>query len=195
MGQTAEELRREIELTRNDLGDTLDAIGDRVSPGRVIERRKNKMTGGVRSAVDRVMGKAHDAQSSIGGAGHGAVDTVRDLPDTMRSQTSGTPLVAGALAFAAGFVIAAAIPPSEKEIAASSQLLEKAEPMKQELSHVGQEIAEHLKEPAKQAVDELKGAAQEGAQTVTQTAQQSAADTKGKATDAVETVKSEREGR
>ena len=33
MGQSAEELRQEIAGTRADLGDTLDAIGDRVSPG------------------------------------------------------------------------------------------------------------------------------------------------------------------
>jgi ElaB/YqjD/DUF883 family membrane-anchored ribosome-binding protein len=189
MGQTAEELRREIDQTRNGLGETLDAIGDRVSPGRVLERKKNRMTGGVRSAVDRVMGKAHDAQQSVSGAGHGAADTVRDLPDTITSQAQGTPLVAGAIAFAAGFMIAAAFPPSETEKAGASQLLDKVEPIKAELSHVGQEIAEHLKEPAMQAVEEVKTAAQDGAQCVTETAQQSAADTKDQVHEAVDTVK------
>ncbi len=189
MGEAAEELRREIEMTRSDLGDTLDAIGDRVSPGRVIERSKNRMTGGVKSAVDRVMGKAHDAQHSVSGAGHDATDAVRSLPDTVRTQTQGTPLVAGVVAFAAGFMVAAAFPPSEKEKAASSQLLEKVEPIKAELSHVGQEIAGHLKEPATQAVEELKGAAQDGAQSVTDVAHQSTADTKDQMHDAVDTVK------
>jgi hypothetical protein len=33
MGQSPEELRRDIERTREDLGGHLDAIGDRVSPG------------------------------------------------------------------------------------------------------------------------------------------------------------------
>ena len=42
MGQSAEELRYEIADTRAELGQTLDAIGDRVSPGRMIERRKNR---------------------------------------------------------------------------------------------------------------------------------------------------------
>ena len=41
MGQSADELRHDIEATRGQLGETLDAIGDRVSPGRMIERRKN----------------------------------------------------------------------------------------------------------------------------------------------------------
>ena len=31
MGQSPEELKEEIETTRGDLGETLDAIGDRVS--------------------------------------------------------------------------------------------------------------------------------------------------------------------
>ena len=36
MGTSAEELRRDIAQTREDLGETIDAIGDRVSPGRVM---------------------------------------------------------------------------------------------------------------------------------------------------------------
>jgi hypothetical protein len=44
MGQSAEELRRDIERTREGLGETLDAIGDRVSPGRIMERKKNRVT-------------------------------------------------------------------------------------------------------------------------------------------------------
>ena len=84
MGQTTEELRQQIADTRGDLTDTLDAIGDRVSPGRVIERRKNRMTAGVRSTLDRLMGTAHDA-----------ADAVRDTPGSVGSSTQGAPLVAG----------------------------------------------------------------------------------------------------
>ena len=46
MGQSPEELKDEIESTRADLGDTLEAIGDRVSPGRVIERRTARVRQG-----------------------------------------------------------------------------------------------------------------------------------------------------
>ena len=51
MGQDAEELRREIEASRAEMSNTLDAIGDRVSPGRVIERRKNRMKNAVQSVT------------------------------------------------------------------------------------------------------------------------------------------------
>jgi len=62
VGQDTEELRREIESTRNDMSGTLDAIGDRVSPGRMMQRRKNRMAATIGSVRDRVMGTAHDAR-------------------------------------------------------------------------------------------------------------------------------------
>ena len=45
MGQRAEELRQEIEGTRAELSGTLDAIGDRVSPGRTVDRRRGERCG------------------------------------------------------------------------------------------------------------------------------------------------------
>ena len=99
MGQTADELKQDIARTCDDLSETLDAIGDRVSPGRIIERRKNRMTVGVRSALDRVMGTAHDAAGAV-----------RDAPSSVGASAQGAPLVAGTLAFAAGFLIAVAFP-------------------------------------------------------------------------------------
>ena len=51
MGQSAEELRRDIEQTRNGLGNTMEAIGDRVSPSRMMERRKNRFRNGVQHVV------------------------------------------------------------------------------------------------------------------------------------------------
>jgi ElaB/YqjD/DUF883 family membrane-anchored ribosome-binding protein len=190
MGERTEELRREIETTRAGLGDTLDAIGDRVSPGRMIERRKNRMTGGVRSVLDRVMGTAQKVQHSVADVGQNATGAVREMPDTVRSQTEGAPMVAGAIALATGFLIAAAIPPSEKEKDVSSQLLDKAEPMKAELSSVGQEMAEHLKEPVQQAVQEVKSAAQDSADAVTSTARDAGQGAKDQVQQSVENVKS-----
>jgi len=177
MGQTAEELRQDIASTRDDLSDTLDAIGDRVSPGRVIERRKNRMTAGVRSALDRVMGSAHDA-----------ADAVRDAPSSVGSSTQGAPLVAGAIAFAAGFLAAVAFPPSEQETELTGQLVE---PVKSQLSNIGHDVAEHLKEPAQEALAEVKGTAQGGVDVVKEAATQAASETKDSAQSAMQSVKDE----
>ena len=115
MGQNADELRQDIEQTRDGLSDTLDAIGDRVSPGRMIERRKNRAVQGIQSLRDRVMGSASDATDSVSDATGSAVDTIKDAPDAVRHQTQGSPVAAGAIAFGVGFLIAAIFPPSQPE--------------------------------------------------------------------------------
>ena len=56
MGQSTEELRRDIEATRSDMGATLDALEDRLSPGRVAQRQKNRFSAWTQSMRDRVMG-------------------------------------------------------------------------------------------------------------------------------------------
>src|SRR4051794_41986204 len=76
VGQSAEELRREIEATRGDLGTTIDAIGDRVSPGRIVERRTNRMRGGIRSVRESVMGRASSATGAVTGTASGAAGGV-----------------------------------------------------------------------------------------------------------------------
>ena len=40
MGQTAEDLRTQLAEQRGDISRDLEAIGDRVSPGRMMERRQ-----------------------------------------------------------------------------------------------------------------------------------------------------------
>ena len=148
MGQSAEELRYEIADTRAELGQTLDAIGDRVSPGRMIERRKNRFVVGMRSAKDRIMGTASDAGHAVTdrvqGVGEGiadtagsAVDTVRSAPEAARQQAQGNPMMAGAVAFGVGFLVAAAFPPSRAEEQLAEQAMDKAEPVKQQLHGVG----------------------------------------------------------
>jgi hypothetical protein len=99
MGQSPEELKDNIETTRGELGETLDAIGDRVSPGRVIERRKNRVRAGVMGLRDQVMGTAQGTVDSAKERLKSTVETVRDTPEAGLQQTPGHPMVAGALAF------------------------------------------------------------------------------------------------
>lgn len=159
MGVETEELRIEIEQTRSDMSGTLEAIGDRVTPSRMVERKKNRMMQGVRSFKDRMMGTAADAQDSIEG-----------LPDTLERQTKGAPMVAGGIAFGLGFLVAAAFPASDTEKRASQKVMDTIEPAKEQLMESGREMAEHLKEPVKEAASSVKDAATEGVQSVTSTA-------------------------
>jgi len=174
MGTNTEELRRDIERTRSGLGDTLDAIGDRVSPSRVMERRKNRVTGAIRTARERVMGATSDAGHSISDTADSAMQSVHDAPQAVRSQAQGSPMAAGAIAFGIGFIAAAAFPPSRTEQEMAGNLADKVEPLKQEASSAVHEMADHLKEPAREAVGAVKETATDGAHTMQDTAKSAA---------------------
>ena len=173
MGQEPAELRRDIERRRDELGETIDAIGDRVSPGRIIERRRNRMSDGVRSFKDRVMGTVDAGTGSVGDA----VDTVRDHvgPDAIKSQTAGSPLGAGLVAFGIGFLVAAAFPASRVEVAATERAQDTLEPAKDALVDAARNVAGDVKEGAADAARDLKGTATDAAHQVTDTAGQQAA--------------------
>jgi hypothetical protein len=198
MGQDADQLKREIEDTRGELGGTLDAIGDRLSPGRMVERRKNRMVNGLHNVRDRVMGTASDTGSAVGhavaDAAGGAVDSLKDTPDTVRRQTQGNPLAAGAVAIGVGVLLASIFPASDQERRAAEQLMDKAEPLKDELKQAGQEMAEHLKEPALEAVQQLKGAAAESADEISQSAKDAVGATSDSAREATETIRTDASG-
>ena len=201
MGQSAEQLRREIEYTRGDLGETLDAIGDRLSPARMMERRKNRMRSGLQTVRDRVMGTVSDTGSAVadtvGGvadAAGGAVSTLKETPDTVRQQTQGNPLAAGAIAMGVGVLLATVFPATEKERRAADQLIDKAEPLTEDLKQAGREIAEHMREPAREAVDQVKEAASEGTQAVTDTARHATDTASHDARQAVDSVREEATG-
>jgi ElaB/YqjD/DUF883 family membrane-anchored ribosome-binding protein len=198
MGQDADQLKREIEDTRGELGGTLDAIGDRLSPGRMVERRKNRMINGLHNVRDRVMGTASESGSAVGhavaDATGGAVDSLKDTPDTVRRQTQGNPLAAGAVAVGVGVLLASIFPASDQERRAAEQLMDKAEPLKDELKQAGQEMAEHLKEPALEAVQQLKGAASESADEISQSAKDAVGATSDSAREATESFRTDASG-
>jgi ElaB/YqjD/DUF883 family membrane-anchored ribosome-binding protein len=196
MGQSTTELTTEIERTRSDLGETLDAIGDRLSPGRMVQRRKNRMSNGVRAVRDRVMGTVDEVRSSASDTGRHAgelagqaAEKVTSMPDTIRHESQGNPLMAGAIAFGAGFILASAFPASRPERRAASQLMEKAEPIKHELTEAAGEIAQDMREPAREAMERVKDAASEGAQSVASTAKDAVQEAKSDTQDAAQRVR------
>ena len=168
MGQDVDTLRNDIERRREDLGETLDAIGDRISPGRMMARRRNRMSESMRSLKERVMGTVSSGTESA----TGAMSTIKDSvgPDAVRQQTEGSPLAAGVVAFGLGFITAAIFPPSDAEAQAAAAIKEKAEPLTGELAAAGREVADDLKEHAAEAAQDLKESATRAAADVKQTA-------------------------
>jgi hypothetical protein len=182
MGQEPEELRRDIERRREDLGDTIDAIGDRVSPGRIIERRRNRMADGFRSIQERVMGTMSSGAGSVGDA----AGSVREHlgPEALKSQTTGSPLGAGLVAFGIGFLVAAALPATETEAQAAERAQGALEPAKDALSEAARHVADDVKQGATEAAQELKQTASSAATDVADTAKHEAAAVKDDARNA-----------
>jgi type VI protein secretion system component VasK len=171
MGQTAEELRQDIERTRQELTLDVDAISEKVSPGRVVHRRMEQTRGAVSSMRERVMGSASSAHTD-------AADAVSGAPDAVIRRTEGNPLAAGAVAFAAGWLVAGLIPTTKGEQQAAAAVEEKArdlqEPLKQQAAEIGQQMKEPLQERAQQSAEAVRDSATEAAETVRDQAQTSA---------------------
>jgi hypothetical protein len=193
---TPEQIEQQIEGTRRSLSTDVDRLAEKVSPGRAVGRRMDRMRSGVASVRDKVMGaapdprqvraRAHDATgsakdgmssavASVGDAAGTVGDAVTSAPQVVRQQAQGNPLAAGLVAFGVGMLLSALVPASERE----KELAAQAE----------QAAAEPLQSKAKEMAGQLQGSAQESVQQVKQTATQAASETVDQARSAAEDVK------
>jgi hypothetical protein len=175
MMSNPEQIQQQIERTRAELGGDVDRLSEKVSPGRVVSRRVDRVKNGASSLRDRVMGSSEEgggvraAGDSFSSAASSAKDTVGAAPQAVRSQTQGNPLAAGLIAFGVGMLLSSLAPasPAEQQVAANaeSKAKELAEPLKQ----TGQQLADDMKQPIQDAVEQVKSSASDAA---AETAQQ-----------------------
>jgi hypothetical protein len=194
-----EQIRREIERTQAALSQNVDALTDKVTPGKIVERRvdrardaatrlKEKVMGSdpygnqhgaggyvgdVRSAAstatERVSGTASSAASSVQDAASTAVGAVQEAPQAIRRQTRGNPLAAGIIAFGAGWLVSSLLPASRRE---------------QELADQAKQVAQEKVQPAAQQVAaEVKENLREPAQQAVESVRSTAQDAKDTVTD------------
>jgi hypothetical protein len=131
-----------------------------------------------------------DTTQSLTESAGEAKDAVAHAPQAVAQKTQGAPMIAGAIAFGVGFLIAAAFPPSKKEIAASANLMDSLEPVKDQLKESARDMADNLKQPAIDAAQSVKEAASSGVEEVKSTTKDAAEQTKQQAAGAASTVKS-----
>lgn len=215
MGEESDQLRREIEQTRRELGTDVDALGEKVSPRRVMERRVDRTKNAIGGVKERIMGTTSDASSSAGGAISGAASSVQDrmsgaasgvqhaassVGDTAtdtayraRRQAQGNPLAAGLVAFGLGWLVSSLLPPSEKERQLAHQVKDQAQPAVQAVGQqAGQALSEmkdNLQQPAQEAVESVKQTASDAAGTVKDEARSAAGDVKDQAQDSTQRVR------
>ncbi len=188
-----DQIRREIEATRADLSNNVNALSESVKPGNVARRQVDKVMGSAADLKDRVMGSADDATSSAGGAISDAAGSVKDAagsaPSAVKSRTRGNPVAAGLVAFGLGWLVSSLIPASSAEQQAATALKERAQPLTEGVTQAAKDVAGQLQEPLQQAAAELKSTATGAAATVKDEAASSAQDLTGSAKGAVGEVK------
>ncbi len=211
MGARPDEIRDEIEQTREELAYDVDRLADRTVPSRVVERRWEGVKEKARNMADTVMGardtaqgKASDAGSTVKETASQATDkvketasqasdkvvgtaqsvagTVQQTPDIVARRTRGNPLAAGLIAFGVGWLVSSLLPATEKE----RQLAQQAETAVRENKDA---LLAPAKQVAQEIGDELKPAAQQAAQEVKATAQDAAQTVKDEGQSAAQDVK------
>ncbi|WP_370288223.1 DUF3618 domain-containing protein [Nocardioides sp.] len=177
---TSGEIPQEIERTRAELSRDVDALYDKVAPGRVIGRRKDAVRGKLGSMRDTVMGTAGSAGGAAGSTAshvaHSATDAAQALPGavqdgahsvvhTAERRVEGSPLGAGLLAFGAGLVVAALLPASEREAAVAGRVSEavKDSPLADQAAQAARDVGEEVRAAAADAAQEVKAGAQDAA--------------------------------
>lgn len=157
-----EEIQEDIERTRQDLRENVDALQEKVSIKGAASRSADRVKESVSSMKDTIMGSADSAKESVASAGESA----GQLPAKARRTTQGNPLAVGLGAFAVGWLIGSLIPASQREREAVEKVNEKAD-----LVAPVQEVVTHAQEKGKQALQEVAEEAKSGAQQVKESVQ------------------------
>lgn len=196
MGTRADELKAEIDSTRAELTETLNEMGDRVSPGRIVARRTDKVRHKANSLKEAVMGTA-DAQSRTvsdlsgraGTAVGSAMESAGQAPDRVVGVARGNPIAAGLIAFGAGLLAATAFPSTKVEQEAASRVLSGAQPLVDQARQAAQQVAGNLQDSMGEAVQDVRTAAADAAGTVQDEVKTSAGQVGSAASSAVSDVK------
>ena len=189
MTDSPEQIRADIERTRRELGGDVDALADKVSPSKIIDRQTDKVKNAFGSVRERIMGAADDVGTSISDAG----SSVGDAKDRVVAKAEGNPIAVGLIAFGAGLLFSSLIPASDREKKVAADVKDQAQPLVDQVTDVAKEIGTNLKEPAQDAVAAVKYAAADSVETVKDEAKSATAEVKDQADHARENVSGSRE--
>lgn len=180
MGQAPDDIRQDIEDTRERMSEKADALAykadvparakDRVDDAKESVMTKvhevtDKVTGKAQEAQELVSGKASEAQDRVrGSAGHGADEArhrVRQASGAAQGNPLGLAFGAAAVGFLAGLLIPTSRTEHERLGAAGEQIRDRAKEMGKEAVDRGRQVAETTKEAAKESVKGQAGEARD----------------------------------
>jgi hypothetical protein len=157
MGQDPRAIRQDIEQTREQMGDTVEALGHKTD---VTGRAKEAMSDKVGTLRSKVSGSTPDGADVKQGAQRAA--------GLAQENPLGLAVAAAAAGFLAGVLIPGTKVEDEKIGPLADQVKDKAKETGQEAMERGKQVAEQAAETAKEAgreqASELKDSAQQKAQ-------------------------------
>jgi gas vesicle protein len=155
MGEDPNAIRADIERTRAEMGDTVDALGYKAD---VKSRAKEKISG----TKDRLTGKVSDVTPDG--------RQVKRAAGVAQENPLGLALGGVAVGFIAGMLVPASRVEDEKIGPMADQVKDQIKETGQEAMERGKDVAQQAAETAKEAgreqADEMKGSAQERAETI-----------------------------
>ncbi len=211
MATESDQLKRDIEQTRRELSQDVDALTEKVTPARVVQRRVDRTKDAVGNIRERVMGPVTErfnsqgttvygrsgpgaggrasealssAKSSVAGTASDATDAARSAAGTAKATAEGNPLAAGVIAFGVGWLVSSLLPASQREQQAAARVKDVA------TEHAGQ-VQERLKEAAGEVQEALREPAQQAVESVKSTATDAATSVKEEAASSATDVRDE----
>jgi gas vesicle protein len=200
MSTNPEEIRRDIERTRAELSENVNALGDSAKPSNIVREQVDQVKEGVHSFKERIFGSDtnpydHGAVGAVedkaGTLVEDAKETVADAPRQVKASTRGNPLAAGLIAAGLGALIGGLIPASRMEKERAEQLKVAAEPVVEEIKQMATEAKDNLQPLAEEVAGNLKEVAQDATEHVKADAQVAKDEVSGQAHASAETVKSD----
>jgi len=163
MGQDPNAIRRDIEETRERMGDTVEALGYKAD---VPSRAKESVSGKVQSVKESIVGAKDSVSDSTPSAGD-VKQVARKGVGVAQENPLGLAIGSVALGFLAGMLIPSTSVENEK-------LGPVADQVKEQARQTGQQALEHGKQVAQDVASTAQDSVQQVKEDVKQTAQQSA---------------------
>ena len=167
MGEDPDRIRREIEQTRADMGETVDALGYKTD---VKARAKDS----IQDKKESVMGVASSAKERLVGAGQTVGDKTPDSDQVKhqarraKSVAQENPLGLAVGAVAVGFLAGMLIPSTRVE---DEKMGQASDDVVDRIKETGQEALERGKQVAQDAAETAKDSGREHAEGLKTTAQ------------------------
>jgi ElaB/YqjD/DUF883 family membrane-anchored ribosome-binding protein len=172
VGEEPDRIRAEIEQTRSDMSETVDALGYKAD---VKTRAKENLQGKKESAKESIVG----VKDKVVGTTPDSAE-VKDKAQRAAGVAQQNPLGLAIGSVAVGFLVGMLIPSTRVE---DEKLGPVADDVKEKVRETGQEAFEHGKQVAQDAAETARESGQQHAREVKESAQQSAQDVKQGAPD------------